>query len=387
MLEDQENQGSQEDQADFKTHFEDAKSFFEEESKEYEKKTKEKGSEDSSKGPQTQGEDLLSSIGVKLPSVDSKEETKDATTTVEDDDLAPPPEDSPNRANWDILKTRKNEAIARVQELEAQLAEKGDDASTEAMRSRLKELESENERFSTRLKELDFKSHPEYFNKYEQPIQNAQAELKALAKSEGLDVNVEALASLKGKEFAQKVDEVLEDLSRFNGAQFSEVARQLQKTIQERDTVSADSEQFIQQSNERFHAETRRIFDEVSSQYAETFTPLEIPDDASDEVKDQINAYNNDLSGVQGMAEQIAFGTMDNAQVARIANEAAQYRFMMSRGLPQLANNAGAKIAELQAELDGIKSAGPQYRQTSASNPKSMHEMSNEDAANEIQWR
>jgi len=380
-----ESNDQQLDQQSHQAHLDDAKEFFgEEESHEKKKQTSESNPEKKTEQQEDSVQnELLNSIGVKVGEKEASN-SEEKKSSDDDDDLSPPPEDSSNRANWDILKTRKNEAVARVKELEAQLAEKStEDASSESLKARVKELETENEKYSSRLKELDFKSHPEYFNKYEKPIQDAQDSLKQIAAQEDVEINVEALSALKGKDFAQSVSETLDQLSRFNGDRFSTAAQQLLNVITERDAIAQDSEEFIQKSNEQFQAQTRAIFDEVSQQYAQTLTPLEAPADASTEVKDQVAAYNAELAQVGTVAEQLAFGQLDQKQISQMSHEAAQYRFLMARGLPQLANNAGAKIKALQEELDAIKSAGPKYspRSSDSKSSSKMEDMSHEEAA------
>ena len=366
------------------SHLEDAREHFPEggvtteggEPEGVEKEGEEAGVVDPSK-------ELLESIGFREKGDGESLEVKPETGKAgEDGDLNPPPEDSPNRAHWDELKTRKNEAVARVKELEAQLAERGDEPTTESLRARVKELEGENARFSSRLKELDFQSHPEYLRKFEEPIAEAKLELGELAKSEDVEVNVEALFTLKGKEFAAKVTEIMDQLTRFNGDEFSRVARNAQKVMQERDAVSAESEKFTQEANEQLQAQTREVFDRVGEKYNAAFQPLELPADADDSVKSQVAGYNSALAETAQVAEQIAFGSLDSEQLARIAHEAAQYRFLVARGMPQLAQNAGAKIAELQAELDAIKGAGPSYAPGGGGGePQGVEEMGHMEAA------
>lgn len=320
------------------------------------KETQQENVKEGSEDPQ---EDLLGSIGFNGKPKEGEEKPSEESPT--DDDYGEPPKESANRANWDKLKRHKEEAVAKVQRLEAELAERPDTAAAETLRARVKELEQQNAQFSAKLKEHDFKSHPEYFEKYEKPIKDAQERLKEIAAREEVEVNVEALSALTGKQYAEEVSGILDQLTKFSADEFSENARQLQRTIGERNSVAENADQFIQEANERFNAETRAIFDEVTTSYSETMSPLEVPDNAGDEVKGEVEAYNAALGETARVAEAIAFGQMDNRQIAQIANEAAQYRFLIEHGLPRLANNAGAKIAELTKELNAIKEAGPQY--------------------------
>ena len=59
--------------------------------------------------------------------------------------------------------------------------------------------------------------------------------------------------------------------------------------------------------------------------------------------------------------------------------------FLVSRGMPQLAPNAGARIAELQAELDAIKGAGPSYAPGGGGGePQGVEEMGHMEAARRL---
>lgn len=366
-------------------HLADAQAVFGEEVKHETKKQTTKESSEETKPKENAADELLKSAGINPVKEEAKEEVKAEEKKPDDDsDLTPPPEDSDNRAHWNTLKERKNEALARVAELEKQLAERpaGDDAVAESLKARVKELETQNEQYSSRLKELDFKSHPEYFNQYEKPIQEAQDALKQIAAQEDVDINVEALSALKGKEFAEAVSDTLEQLSRFNGDRFSNAAQQLLAKISERDAVSENAEEFIQRSNEEFQAQTRAVFDQVSGAYSQILTPMEIPVDADDATKADIEAYNTQLANVSKVAEQLAFGNIGQQEVAQMANEAAQYRFLMSQGLQRMATNAAARIDALESELNAIKAAGPTYQpRTTQSKSTTMAELDHIEAA------
>jgi len=107
-----------------------------------------------------------------------------------------------------------------------------------------------------------------------------------------------------------------------------------------------------------------------------------VPEGADDAAKQHADAYNADLAEVPKIAEQIAFGQMDHQQLSQISNEAAHYRFVMTRVLPRLADNAGAKVAALQAELDAIKGAGPKYSPSDTTGASlTMDDMDHDQAA------
>ena len=69
----------------------------------------------------------------------------------------------------------------------------GEPEAVETLRARVKELEEQNNQFSSRLKDVDFKSHPEYFEKFEKPVMAAKESMKELAEMESADVNSDAL--------------------------------------------------------------------------------------------------------------------------------------------------------------------------------------------------
>lgn len=372
-----------EDQASADKHLADAKEFFDKPNPNLEPKHEEKvpeKKESKEEGKPSEEDDLLNSIGFKKPA--KPEEKKEEPKHEDDEDFGEIPEDSPNHANWKKLNESRSSWKARAEAAEAKLQDAPDDAATETLRARNKELEAQNEAYSSKIKQLDFKSHPDYFDKYEKPIEGAQATLKEIAEMEGVDVNVESLAKLTGREFNQEVSDIIDRLTRVAGDEFSQVARDLRKKISERDAVSQDADKFIQEANDRFQAETRAVFDEVSTVFSETLVPLEVPADADDGVKAEVEAYNGAIGEVPKIAEQIAFGGLDNREIAQIANEAAQYRFLINHGLPRLTQNAGAKIAALSSELKSIKEAGPRYTPRNSSNSdKSMASMGHEEAA------
>lgn len=361
-----------------------------ESSKAEEKKTEEKPSEEKS---------ILDEIGLKKG--DEKPEEKKAEEVTEDDidKLKAPEDDSPNRPGWDELKSiakaerEQNKAKdARIAELESQ-----QDKNTETLRARNAELEEQNKQFSERLKAIDFKSHPEFYDKFIKPVETIREKMEGITKMEGVEASVESLLALRGKDFAQSVSDVMDELSGFNKTQFADLARQALEISEQRDAASQNMDNAVQDWNQNRNAEVRRIFDATSDNY-QKFQPLPIRDGITEDQKAADESYNNAIQATTQKAEEYAFGQMTDERVAEVSNKAAQFDFIVEHAIPRLAQMAASRegalknqISDMAKELAEFKNIEPgQYTYTPSADaspdesPTKMEEMDNDAAADAL---
>ena len=211
---------------------------------------------------------------------------------------------------------------------------------------------------------------------------------------EDLDVDLNALMQMKGKQFAEEVSDILDQLSSFQRPEFGQLARDAHKTILAGEAASEKPDEFVEGADTDFKARTRAAFDKVGEEYGQLFSPTDVDESASKEVVAENSAYNEALQNVNKAAEQIAFGGLDDTAMSRVAHESALFRFLLEHGLPRVEAFAGgvigqrdAQIKELQAELGQFQGATPSLGMTSGeSSTSSEGEMSHLDAARLIKF-
>lgn len=279
--------------------------------------------------------------------------------------LQPPPENARSRAGWEELKKRATAERERVRQLEAKL-KAGPSAVDEATRARLAELERENREFSTRLKAIDVKAHPEFARQFLAPQAEAKAALAKIAEGDEVEVDLDGLLELKGKAFNRRVSDVLETLTPYARVQFQgALDRYLAADLGAQQAV-AQADDFLKNARQHTGARSREAFDRAAADYRDQFTPLAIDPQAPEAEQAAAREYNAALADVAKHAEQYAFGASDERRAAHLAHKAALYEFTMSRGLPRLGRllegevaRRDTRIAELEAQVKALTAAAP----------------------------
>jgi hypothetical protein len=298
-----------------------------------------------------------------------------------DKGLQAPPPNAASRAGWDKLKEiAANERLAKLElakkvaEYEAKLKTATPVAADEATIARLKQLEEENTAFSSRLKVLDLKSHPEYQAKFVLPAQAAKNALAALAKTEEVDVNVDELLSLKGRALNAGVSEAMDRMTPYGRVKFQAALDSYISTTVAAEEALGKADEFLKSSSQLAGSRSRESFEKVSTQYAGIFRALPVDDTVPAEDRPQVEAYNASLSGVRKRAEALAFGQIDEAGVADLAHKAALYEFSMTQALPRLGRifeneiaGKDARIVELEKQVAGLTNAAPKLEGGSGS--------------------
>lgn len=319
--------------------------------------------------------DRISSV-VKLPGAKVPEAAPAADAPIEDiaKDLTAPDEKSKSFAGWKELKTRAQTAAEKAAKLEREVAElrkQTDPAKTlapvdEATRARLAQLEQENAQFSSRLKTLDLKNHPEFISKFVTPQEKAKAELAAITKGDEVEVNLDNLLALSGKKFNSAVSEVLESLTPYARVQFQSKLDTLIAARIGADEALSKSDESLKSFSQNSGARSRATFDAVGKNFNGAFIPVAVDDKADDATKQAAAQYNAELASITTTAEKYAFGQLNEATAAEMAHKAALFDFTLSRGIPRIGElyNAelaasASRIAELEAQVKNLTVASP----------------------------
>jgi uncharacterized membrane protein len=316
---------------------------------------------------------LLSQV-LKVPGAQAAEKPADQPV-VEDvaKGLQEPRADSKSHAGWQELKKRANEErVARVaaekkaQELEAKAKSA---PASEASNARIQELESQNKMFSERLKVLDLKAHPEFEEKYVKPQNEAKAALEAIVKGDESDVKVEDLLALKGrgKMFNKAVSEALDSLTPYARVQFqSALERYIAADIGAQQALSK-ADEFLKSAKQNTGARSRAVYDQESAGFRDHYLPMQVDEKADEATKQQAAAYNAALAEVSKTAETLAFGSLDERTAARVANEAALYRFTRDYGMPRIDAIVSSALAERDAKIQSLEA---QVKSLTAASPR-----------------
>lgn len=337
--------------------------------------------------------------GSDEPEAGEKDDVEDGDAKDPLDDLTEP-KDEKAKAGWNELKTIAKEAREKAAALEAQLEEVKasrtvDPEAHKATEARIKELETQNQQFSERLKVLDLKNHPEFQMKYELP---KEAKMKALEAVVPEGTDLKKILDLPPREFASEISTLAADMDDFSKTELYSLSRDYRALSTEAARALENVDSTSQNITENSQARTKQVFDAVSAEYVKTakFKPQEIPPDAPDEVKARLQAYNESYANVSQEAQNLAFGQTDDVGVAKMAHEAALFRFTMKHGLPRLGEVVSeqmkirdARIQELEKMVSSIKANGakPDYGSGDTNDGEvNTAEMSHEEAAKHYKW-
>ena len=289
-----------------------------------------------------------------------------------DKGLIAPPDNAKSRAGWDELKKRANAERDRASAAEKKAAElearvkSAAPAVDEATRARLTELETQNTKFSDRLKVLDLGSHPEFVQKFVAPKNEAKNALLEVLKGDEVDADLDEILSLKGKALNHAISNTLDSLTPYARVKFqSALDRYITADLGAAQAL-AQADTFLKSAQQNSGARSREAFDRVSGNYRGQYIPI-ITDGTSDAATVAHAAeYNAALEQVSKNAESFAFGQLDEVKAADLAHKAALYDFTISRGIPRIGQlfeaelvARHAEIATLTAQVKALSAAKP----------------------------
>jgi hypothetical protein len=118
-----------------------------------------------------------------------------------------------------------------------------------------------------------------------------------------------------------------------------------------------------------------RTWGRAAGQVAEHIVELEVPDDATPELRSEIESYNAAYKGLRTVAENRAFGPMTTDAVAEAAIKSAAYDFHIQKAMPKLMKEIDGLITTnrgLIAQINAIKSRNPNLQISGQSAPGSV---------------
>lgn len=315
--------------------------------------------------------------------------------TKSDDEFIAPDEGSQARANWDKLRTAYDQSKTTIAELEAKLNDSPSNEATESMRARVSELEEQNNILSERLRAVDFQNHPEFFEKFEKPIQDSTESIRNLLKMEEVgDENLEGILRLNGREFTNAMSDLAEQMSDFSKAELYRLGREIKDKMAAREQSASNQEDFLKQANETAMARVRETFDSTQKEYTQLFGRVETPEGADEETVKSDQEFNAAIDAIPVIAEKLAFAGLSDEDTARVAHEAALFQFVTKYAMPRLDKHMSTQIsakdqeiASLKEQIENLTGANPGYKPSQQGDgPVAIEDMSHKDAAKLINF-
>lgn len=272
------------------------------------------------------------------------------------------------KTNWkqlneitDAVRQERDAIRAEKTRLEAELSEA---RKLIGNPDELKRIKEEHNYALEKLKVISVKDHPEFKAKFTEPKnQLTDKAVKMLAEYEVDGVDVHSLAGKRGKAFAEEVTKIAQDLPEFERHVFIDDMRKLRDLSEAEGAELAKSGELASQYQQKTANQQRGVFEKVWSEgQGSALKPKDIPATATPEERKDLEDYNAGIAGIRAEAEKFLFNPYNEELAAKMALKASTLDFMVTKGIPKLngyIQSQAAKIAELTAELEGMRAHGP----------------------------
>jgi hypothetical protein len=292
---------------------------------------------------------------------------------------------------------RKSEAekSAKIAELEARLktAPAGMVPAEEANKyqAQIKEL-------SDRLMVLDLQSHPSFKTQFTIPKQERlDAAKELLVMNQQSEIEPKAMLSLSRAEFGKAVSEAASKLTPYDSAEFSAAMREaykLNQSEQQAAQKAGETLQAINQNNQSKGTQTfEKVWSETIGKASEFSVEFQIPDKATPEQVEKLQAHNDSLKAISTKARQYALQPKSADEVASNAIKAAMFEHQQQHILPAILGDYENKVRELNAlkqQLAAIKGKNPNRENLATSSgsteggSKRLEDMGHSEAAAKV---
>ncbi len=273
---------------------------------------------------------------------------------------------------WNALKTKAKDFERENSELKQKLQEyEGNPEQVSQFQAQIDELTKEKESLLNQIAQNDLTAHPEFKEKYQQPLDKSLGRLEAVLEDSNTDVSVKDLLKMKKRELADSVEEITEGMPKVFAREFVEEIANAKNLIDARDDALGNASQFMSNVQEQSKTQAFQDFNstvsEFKNEYGMIFEPLKASGNLSEEQKHELSTYNNALAEIETKAQSFAFGQMDNAQMSKVAMQAAANEFMVNHALPRLEKeyvtllDANKQMSDQLKSLQGVK---PKVNQT-----------------------
>lgn len=276
------------------------------------------------------------------------------------------------RKNFTTLRQKAKEYESKVSALEARIAEaeiKG--KSTEALETKLKEIEAKNAELSEVVSLANVEALPEFRQKYVDGRRKLVEAAQSIISDNGGDANaIEIALSLKGKARVDALREVVDDMPGFQQGIFGQVIRELDVLDGEAAQARSKSGEYWkeyqkrqeQQQEEAQKDEIRRVHESYEQAKKRLSSELEVLRPLKKEGMEWWDKQADEiLNGAKTeFTEKWTFQTAAEAAIKARACDVYRELFAKEREYADKEIPARDKrIAELESELKGIYAKSP----------------------------
>lgn len=293
---------------------------------------------------------------------------------------------------------RKSEAekSAKIAELEARLktAPAGMVPAEEANKyqAQIKEL-------SDRLMVLDLQSHPSFKTQFTIPKnERLDAAKELLVMNQQSEIDPKSMLSLSRSEFGKAVSDAASKLTPYDSAEFSAAMREAYKLNQSEQQAAQKAGETLQAINQNNQSRGTQTFDKVWNETigkaSEFSVEFQIPDKATPEQVEKLQAHNESLKAISTKARQYALQPKSADEVASNAIKAAMFEHQQQHILPAILGDYENKVREnnaLKQQIAAIKGKNPNRENLAASSgssyeggEKRLEDMGHSEAAQKI---
>lgn len=262
---------------------------------------------------------------------------------------------------WKALKT---EATAKLRAAEQELANAKAQIeifrnATPAQAADIAQREKEYKAAMDELAVLRVEKHPDFIRQYVEPKKKALSEATEVLTYNGKEsVDVTALLGKSPKDFAAAVSEITKDMNQMDATTVQTSLRSAYKLNgEERNALSQSStlkQEIAQREAQRAKAAFEETFKSLDLKDG-LFPAVEIPEDADENEKAEIQRMNQEFASVKTKAEAYAFGKLDERGVAKIAQKAALLDVHMQTVIPRMNTEYQKVRAERDAAVKELK--------------------------------
>ncbi len=231
----------------------------------------------------------------------------------------------------------------------------------------IERLRAEHKTMSDRLALVDLREHPKFQAEFLQPQSQAlQAAAELLVAGGVSGVDVSSLLLKPRADFGKAVSEAASKLSDFDRTDFAENMRKAWTLNENSKAALSKSREIYGAMRNQSESSQRAAFDKTwgkaAGQVAEHIVELEVPDNANEATRTEIEQYNAAFKGLRTVAEQRAFGPASAEVVSENAIKSAAYDFHIQKAMPRLMQEFNELLTlnrAMAAQLQAVRDRNP----------------------------
>jgi len=310
-----------------------------------------------------------------------KNKEKEGDNSIVDEIKEPENLSEASLEGWNALKTKAKDFERENSELKQKLTEyEGNPEQVSEFQAQLEELKKEKEDLLNQLAQNDLTAHPEFQEKYQKPLDKSLGRLEAVLEDSNTEVSVKDLLKMKKRDLVDTVEDITEGMPKVFAREFVEEIANAKNLMDSREDALGNASEFMtnvqEQSKTQAFQEFNQTVGEFKNEYGMIFEPLRANGSLSEEQQHELSVYNNALSEIETKAQSFAFGKMDNAQMSKVAMQAAANEFMVNHAIPRLEKeyvsllDANKQMSEQLKSLQGVKPKVNQTTTTDSGKPQ-----------------